>query len=336
MRAEENETRRSRRARSRRLSLSLILVVVGLALGAGAYGLVSTGTLTSSGSGPAQQPDADRNSFVSRDAPPAPEADETADEEKQSSEDAPEPSAEATDVLVLGVDKRPDGYVEGTGTRSDTMMVVRLVPATGEIRLLSIPRDLLVEISPGWRDRINSSYAYYGLEGATRAVEGATGVRIDHHAVVDFEGFEDVIDAIGGVKLVAHGEFPESTRIEGGEEQRLNGRKALLYARYRGTEGGDLDRIERQQQMVAALRDRALRWHTLTKLPEIAGVVMRNVETDVGFGETLSLGRALASHGREEIETYRLTGTPDVMENGNEVLVPDEAANEEVLEKFRR
>src|SRR5215213_5144225 len=83
--------------------------------------------------------------------------------EVRSSSVAPE---EALNVLVLGVDRRPSS-AEGSTSHSDTMMLVRVIPKTGQIRLLSVPRDLLVEIEPGVKDRINATYFNGGTQRAT-------------------------------------------------------------------------------------------------------------------------------------------------------------------------
>ena len=183
-------------------------------------------------------------------------------------------------VLVLGVDERPDSDVEGS--RTDTIMLVQVVPKTGEVKLLSVPRDLLVEIEPGEEDRINAAYSYGGIEETMGALQGYAQVPIEHYAVVDFEGFRDVINAMGGVEIDVEDEIPPKYGIKDGL-QTLNGAQALFYARYRKTTGGDLDRIERQQRLIAALRSEALRWDTATKLPEVARVMNRNVQTNLSF-----------------------------------------------------
>jgi LCP family protein required for cell wall assembly len=240
-------------------------------------------------------------------------------------------------VLVLGVDKRPPGSREAQvdGVRTDTIMLVQIVPETGRIKLLSIPRDLLVEIEPGVKDRINAAYAYGGIEQTVDALENYAEVPIDRYAILDFEGFEAIINVMGTVEVNVEDEFPEKWRIEEGL-QRLNGRRALLYARYRGTPGGDLDRAERQQQLVAALRSEALDWSTVTKLPKIVRVINENVETNLGFEEVLALGRVLMNEGRSaRMTSVQLEGTPDALPNGAQVLVPNEVANTAILEEFR-
>ncbi len=238
-------------------------------------------------------------------------------------------------VLVLGVDRRPDSGEEGAGVRSDTMMLVRLDPSTGDVKLLSIPRDLLVEIKPGEENRINAAYSFGGIDETIPAVENYTGIPIDHYAIVDFQGFESVINAMGGVKVDIKGQFPSTWHMNEGVKH-LNGRRALMYARYRDTPDGDLGRIARQQQMVAALRSQALKWNTVKKMPEIAATINKNVQTDMGLSDGMSLGRILIKQGRHATMTSaQLKGTPKTMPNGDEVLEPDQMANERILRQFR-
>ncbi len=241
-------------------------------------------------------------------------------------------------VLVLGVDRRPldSAQPQVVGSRSDTIMLVRVVPGTGQVKLLSIPRDLLVEVEPGVEDRINAAYSYGGVEQAREVVQGFTGIPIDRYAIVDFEGFSEVVDAMGGVEVDVEGELPPKHGIDEGL-QTLSGEQALFYARWRGTAGGDLDRIEHQQQLVAALRSKALNWDTVTRLPEIMKLLNENVETNLGFREALSLGRILIEHGRNaQMTSDQLEGTPYTLSSGAQVLIPEEAANEALLKEFRR
>jgi LCP family protein required for cell wall assembly len=256
--------------------------------------------------------------------------------EVQSTSDAPE---ESLNVLVLGVDRRPSD-AEGSTSHSDTMMLVRVSPQTGQIKLLSVPRDLLVEVKPGVEDRINTAYLYGGTQRATAVMENVTGITIDRYAIVDFGGFEDGINALGGVTLeVGH---PIRIGIDGRRvyippgRQELNGLEALAYARYRGTACGDLDRIRRQQRLVAALREQALGWNTITKLPAVVKVMHENVETNLGIEQAVSLGRALVGHGEDGgMKAYQLKGKPKVLPNGDAVLVPHERANQRILKNFR-
>ena len=236
-------------------------------------------------------------------------------------------------VLVLGADERPESGEEGS--RTDTIMLVRVDPKTGDVRLLSVPRDLLVEIAPGQEDRINAAYNFGGIDQTITTFEDFSDVDVDHYVVVDFEGFTDIIDAMGGVEVDVEDEIPPSVKIEDGL-QKLNGRQALFYARYRGTAGSDLDRIRRQQQLVAALRSQAFDWNTVRQLPEILAVANRNVQTDVGLTDSVTLAQTLVKRGpSSQMTAQQLQGTPETLENGDQVLLPDGEANEEMLDEFR-
>ena len=251
----------------------------------------------------------------------------------------PEAYSASLNVLVLGVDRRPNAGKDSL-SRSDTIMLVRASPKTGRIESLSVPRDLLVEVESGVQDRINTAYVDGGVERAEAVMEGLTDISIDRHAIVDFGGFEDVVDALGGI-TVDVGQ-PIRIGIEGHRiyipagRQKLNGLEALAYARYRGTACGDLARIKRQQRMVAALRQQALGWNTITRIPGIVRVAHENVDTNLGIVQAISLGRALAGRGEEGgMKTFQLKGQPETLPSGDAVLVPDGPANEKVLEDFR-
>ena len=237
-------------------------------------------------------------------------------------------------VLVIGVDTRPDD--PEMGSRTDTIMLVQVVPKTGDVKLLSVPRDLYVEVEPGEKDRINAAYNYGGIEQTVDALENYTGVPIDHYAIVDFEGFREVIDAMDGVRVdVGQDVFPEKWHMGEGV-QRLGGRKALFYARYRGTAGGDLDRMERQRRLVAALRSKALQWNIIEKLPATMKVMNENVQTDLDLDSSVALGQVLIRRGKHaEVTSEQLEGTPRTLPDGAEVLIPDDEENRLILAKFQ-
>jgi polyisoprenyl-teichoic acid--peptidoglycan teichoic acid transferase len=149
-----------------------------------------------------------------------------------------------------------------------------------------------------------------------------------------------VIAAIGGVTVkvgnsIRIGRDGQRVYIPPGKQE-LDGLEALAYARYRGTACGDLDRIRRQQRLIAALREQVLGWNTITRLPGIVRVMHENVETDLGMVQAISLSRALVGQGNNSgMKSYQLRGKPEILPNGDAVLVPNEQANERKLEKFR-
>ena len=255
-----------------------------------------------------------------------------------SKEPRPEVAAgEPFNILVMGLDRVPKGQrtEENAGTRSDTLMLVRVEPKTGDINMVSIPRDLLVEVTPGEEGKINSAYQRGGTRRVVSVVENYTQVPVDHTAIVDFKGFKKSIDAIGGLKIDVQEGLPSNYKLESGIHT-LNGRQALFYARYRGTSGGDLDRIDRQREIIAALRSQALRWDTVTRLPKIVQVLNDNVQTSLELNESLALGRALVEQGRgARLRSTKLEGTPETLSDGEEVLAPNDRENDLILADFR-
>jgi polyisoprenyl-teichoic acid--peptidoglycan teichoic acid transferase len=355
----ENEVRATRRQQRRALyrkrRLMGLAVLIALLLGIGSLAgsffqgggsfepsssVDSAGEVRTSSVAPAANRDSLEETLTTEGADAATDQEPTSNtpNEKASAEPL-KASTESLYVLVLGVDRRPEDP-ESSPTRSDTMMLVKVTPDTGRIQLLSVPRDLLVEVAPGVEDRINEAYASGGIEQAKAVMENVTGISIDRYAIIDFEGFEEVINALDSVTLEV--EQPITVGIDGQRvyipagAQELDGLEALAYARYRGTPCGDLDRIERQQQLVSALRARALRWNTITQLPRIVKVMNENIETDLGVVQAISIGRALIKYGGDGgMRSAQLKGEPEVLPNGDAVLVPDDRANESVLESFR-
>lgn len=243
---------------------------------------------------------------------------------------------EPQNILILGVDRRPEVNSEVEGTRADTIMLARVYPRSGDIELVSIPRDFMIEVSPGEEDKVNAAYSYGGVSETIGAIEHFADLDIDHYAVVDFDGFVEIVDSINGLMInVDESQAPPQWKVADGV-QRLNGRKALLYARHRGTGGGDLDRIQRQQEVLAALRSKAFRWRSIKRLPKITQAVANNVETDMSLAEMASLAKAFSKKGRSGVMTsIQLKGTPETLENGSKVLIPNYTENEEILKDFR-
>lgn len=259
---------------------------------------------------------------------------------KPQAEESPEPavaSGEPFNILVMGMDRRPPQQrtEETSGTRSDALMLVRVEPETGNTRIVSIPRDLLVELAPDEEGKINSAYTEGGPERIVDVVENYTQASVDHTVVIGFKGFREIVDALGGLKIDVEEGLPANKGLQSGIHT-LNGKQALFYVRYRSSAGGDLDRMDRQRQVVAALRSQAMRIDTLTKLPALVEVLDENVKSDLDFQETVTLGRALIQRGGgAQLRSTKLEGDPETLLDGEEVLVPNEAANEEILRDFR-
>jgi LCP family protein required for cell wall assembly len=193
-------------------------------------------------------------------------------------------------ALVIGSDRRA-GDPAG-GSRSDTLMLVRIDPRTKYISLLSLPRDLYVTI-PGYGvDKINAAYSDGGYKLALKTVEAATGVKPNYLVTVDFKGFRDLVDKFHGVYVPVDQRYYH-VNVAGQEQysqvdiapgyQLLNGTNALAFARYRHTDS-DFYRNARQQVFLHAFSQRAssqlhgIGISQLTTLRDVAETVAKNVQ----------------------------------------------------------
>jgi LCP family protein required for cell wall assembly len=183
-------------------------------------------------------------------------------------------------VLIMGLDYRD--WQSGDTPHSDTMIMLSVDPLKKTASMLSLPRDLWVNI-PGFDyGRINEAYfngAAFKLPGggpelARQTVEQFIGVPVQYYAVIDFGAFIKFIDEIGGVKVkpnepVTIEKFggDQEQVLEAGKIYELDGGLALAYARERHTSGGDVDRANRQQEVIFAIRKRILQ---LENLPEFS------------------------------------------------------------------
>jgi LCP family protein required for cell wall assembly len=193
-------------------------------------------------------------------------------------------------ALVIGSDFRA-GDAAG-GSRSDTLMLVRIDPRTKYISLLSLPRDLYVNI-PGYGvDKINAAYSDGGYKLALKTVEATTGVKPNYLVTVDFKGFRDLVDKFHGVYVPVDQRYYH-VNVAGQDQysqvdippgyQLLNGTNALAFARYRHTDS-DFYRNARQQVFLHAFSQRAssqlhgLGISQLTTLRDVAETVAKNVQ----------------------------------------------------------
>jgi LCP family protein required for cell wall assembly len=210
-------------------------------------------------------------------------------------------------LLLLGIDRRG-----GTGWayRTDTIMVATLDRGSRAAGILSIPRDLQLQIPGHGQDRINTANVY-GSRGddpdggpalLESTVEANFGVSIDGYLMVDFSAFERIVDTLGGIEVdvprVLHDtRYPDpkpedphaykTVHFEPGL-QHMDGRRALEYARSRMSTS-DFDRAKRQQLVLLAIRQRALSLNAIPRWPQLAATVIDSVRTDLSTGEMLAL-----------------------------------------------
>lgn len=220
--------------------------------------------------------------------------------------DVPLPD-EPKNILVLGADADPDG----TSRRSDTIMLVRVNPQGECLSILSFPRDLIVNIPEHGQDKINAAYAIGGAPLAIETVKKLTGEPVHHFVLVDYAGFEQAVDAMGGVFVdIDQRYFNDNSNAYWGQEyepidiwpgyQRLSGKDALAYVRYRHTDS-DFMRIARQQHFISDVKAQSFNWGNLTRIPELADVFASNTTSDIGRSEILSLTKFMLGVGRDRV-----------------------------------
>ncbi len=243
---------------------------------------------------------------------------------------APWDGAQRVNLLIMGLDYNDWRAGEGP-PRTDTMILLTVDPINHTAGMLSIPRDLWVNI-PGYQyGRINTAYMLGeankepggGAGLAMQTVEELLGVPIDYYAQIDFEAFIRFIDEIGGVKVtipekivvdpMAHGKKNNTKTLQPGT-QTLDGELALAYARARHTSGGDFDRAQRQQQVIMGIRNQILNFNLLPTLIAKSGTLYN--EMSQGIHTNMSLDQALrlawlASQIPEEQIKKGIIGPPD-------------------------
>jgi LCP family protein required for cell wall assembly len=204
-----------------------------------------------------------------------------------------------TTALVIGTDKRKGFQAELTG-RSDTLMLVRADPQTNTISLLSFPRDLVVNIKcpgrPDVQDRINFAYSECGSVGSLETVRTLTGLPINYFITVNFRGFMELVNNLGGVWVDVDRRYlcdsatcPDVTPINlQPGYQRLNATQALAYVRFRHFDS-DLYRVARQQLFLKALKQQITSSLDFGTVLDIVDAVERNVTIGRGGNKPLDL-----------------------------------------------
>lgn len=203
-------------------------------------------------------------------------------------------------ILLMGVDINPEGQSEKDafwGVRTDTIMLARVRPETQEVSIVSIPRDSKVFLTQSGRvGKINSAFSMGGAKQAIRVVERSFGIPIDRYAVINLQGIQDVLEALGGVdvfieKAMSYNDHSGDLHINFKPgKQHLNGQQAMEYLRFRHDALGDIGRIRRQQKLMGALTKKFNDPWIVTKIPRLIEVAQPHIQTDLSLDEMLSLG----------------------------------------------
>jgi LCP family protein required for cell wall assembly len=254
--------------------------------------------------------------------------------------------------LLIGSDKRP-----GSSFRTDTLLVAIVWPKDGQVSLISIPRDLWIYIPTVGMQRINTAYQSGEITGYAGGGPGLLkdtiaynlGIRIDHTAMVEFDGFRRIVDTLGGVEVPISCPYTDWRLIDPSYDQEnennwwlftvgpgqvhMDGDLALWYARSR-SKSNDFDRGRRQQEVIRSIFAKALQTNTFSKIPQLYNDFSSTIVTDIGLADLLRMSPYALNFTNANIRGYYIR-PPYVSSwttpGGAAVLLPNEAEMNQML-----
>jgi polyisoprenyl-teichoic acid--peptidoglycan teichoic acid transferase len=207
-------------------------------------------------------------------------------------------------ILLLGVDSRGEEK-----SRTDTMMLAQIDPKTNETKLVSFMRDIYAEI-PGYKNyKLNTAFYLGGPELLRKTIKQNFDLDIQYFMIVDFKGFEQSVDILApkGIEMDVEKAMSENigVSLQPGV-QNLNGKELLGYARFRHDNYGDFGRVERQQKVIAALKDEALSIGGVTKLPKMAGSIQPYIQTNMSKLDQISIAKDILLSNSSDMDKLTL------------------------------
>ncbi|WP_226580649.1 LCP family protein [Halobacillus litoralis] len=255
-------------------------------------------------------------------------------------------------ILLMGVE---DYSTNGAAGRADTQIVMTLDPDTNNMTMTSIPRDTKVDI-PAYKvgekyagsHKLNATYSLgevsgYGAEKlAVETVEDYLEIPIDKFASVNFEGFMDIVDLMGGVTIDVKEGFWERSSLDHDKKiqfekgpTKMTGEEALAFVRMRKRDVGlTYTRDERQRQFLKASIDEALSAGNLLKVNDFTDVLGKSVSTNLKLSELYAVQKALSSNN-PSTETFLIEGEDKRLNDGLYYFVPDEVSLAQVKQKLK-
>lgn len=260
---------------------------------------------------------------------------------------------ETINFLLIGSDRRPTG----TSHRTDTMLIAIVWYREGQVSLISIPRDTWLYIPTVGMQRINTayqsgegSYPGGGMGLLKDTILQNFGIRIDHTAMVEFDGFRRIVDTLGGIDVPIACPYTDWRLISPGLDENnennwwlytvgpgqvhMDGDLALWYARSR-SKSSDFDRGRRQQEVIRTIFQKALQTDTFSKIPQLYNDFSSTVITDMSLGDMLSLAPYAVNFTNANIRSYYIRPPhvqPWTTPGGAAVLLPQESLNSMLVE----
>ena len=248
-------------------------------------------------------------------------------------------------ILVMGIDNVP-GVAENSPDvfegRSDTLLLLQANPNTQTVSLLSVPRDTQVQIPGVGLAKINEANIYGGPTLVESVLENTLiNIEVDRYVRVSKGAFQELVEQIGGVEVfvpqtMSYIDNTQQLKIDlQAGWQTLNGEQAEQFVRFREEVYGDIGRIQRQQVLLQALRNRITNVTVLPRLPQIIRVMQKYVDTNLSFQEMLALVSFGLDLDRDNLRMVMLPGRPS---SSNEYLtsywIVDSQGRDRILEQY--
>ncbi|MDP8963000.1 MAG: LCP family protein [Cyanobacteriota bacterium] len=253
--------------------------------------------------------------------------------------------ARPVNILLMGIDQVPNAQKNSTEVfagRTDTMLLLRLDPKDNTVRMLSIPRDTQVDIPGVGVAKINDANVEGGPALAARVVSRTLNdVPVDRYVRVTTEAFRELVDLVGGVEVfvpypMKYTDVTQNLKIDLDQGwQTLNGDQAEQFARFRKDQYGDIGRVQRQQTLLKALRQRLVNPTVLPRLPQVVRVMQQYVDTNLSLEEML----ALVGYGLKlEPDDFKMVLLPGRFSTPNESIasywIMDSAGRDRVIREY--
>lgn len=241
-----------------------------------------------------------------------------------------------TNILLLGSDARGNER-----SRADTIMIAQYHPKKGTYKVISIMRDIYVDIPGHGKNKINAALAFGGPELLRETIKENFGIDIKYYSIVDFKGFVHLIDEAFPQGVEIEVEKAMSARIGVSLQpglQRLDGEHLLGYVRFRHDAASDFGRVERQQKTIKEVASQFKSMQTIAKLPKLVGVMTPFINTNMDTADILYIGKDFITKDVKDIGTLRVpvegSFTIDNVSGAGDVLLIDLEKNKQALQEF--
>lgn len=237
-------------------------------------------------------------------------------------------------VLILGSDARPNQPLKGS--RSDSIILVKVVPLLAKVEMVSIPRDTYTEVECGKvnkKDKITHAFAFGGTKCTKKAVENLLNTKINYTALFRFSDVIALTDIIGGVNIVANHSFvQDNQKFVEGQTYNIKGEQALAYARHRKTDSA-FKRDERQRQIIQAIAKKMVSPIGIIYIPSVLSYSQQKMEVYFNPIRVISMIPAVVINGAK-LNQNEIKGNGKMMK-GVYYFIPEEQSLQEAKNKFK-